>query len=73
MIKQKWLFWRAGFNPTNQSKLKCFLKTLIGWKKVGPQKSSFCFDHVNTTGYIIILNTGPSPSRYCKCTVYREY
>jgi len=38
MIKQKWLFWRAGFYLANQSNLKGFQKALIGWKKAGPPK-----------------------------------
>jgi len=32
--KQKWLFWRAGFYPANQSNLNIILKALIGWKKL---------------------------------------
>jgi len=27
--------------------LKSFQKALIGWKKAGPPKSHFCFDHIN--------------------------
>jgi len=45
--KQKWLFWRAGFYPANESNLKSFYKALIGWKKPALQKSHFCFDHAN--------------------------
>jgi len=47
MIKTKGFFWRADFYPANQSNLNSFQKALIGWKKAGPQKSHFCFDHVN--------------------------
>jgi len=47
MIKTKVGFWRAGFYPVNQSNLKSIQKALIGWKKAGPPKSHFCFDHVN--------------------------
>jgi len=45
--KQKWLFWRASFYPANQSNLKSIQKALISWKKAGPLKKHFCFDHVN--------------------------
>jgi len=38
--KQKWLFWRAGFYPANQSNLKSFQKSLIGWEKAG-QNATF--------------------------------
>jgi len=27
--------------------MKSYQKALIGYKKAGPQKSHFCFDHVN--------------------------
>jgi len=37
----------AGFYPANQGNLKSFQKALIGWKKAGPPKSHFCFNHVN--------------------------
>jgi len=33
LSKQKWLFWRAGFYPANQSNIKSIQKALIGWKK----------------------------------------
>jgi len=41
--KQKWLFWRAGFYPANQSNLKSLLNALIGWKKAGPPKKPLLF------------------------------
>jgi len=44
---QKWSFWRASFYPAYQSNLKSIQKPLIGWKKAGPPKSHFCFNHVN--------------------------
>jgi len=47
MIKTKVAFWRADFYPANQSNLKSIQKALIGWKKAGPPKKPFCFDHVN--------------------------
>jgi len=48
MNKTKGLLWRAGFYPGNQSNLKNFLKSLIGWKiKADPSKTRFCFDYVN--------------------------
>jgi len=31
--KQKWLFWRTGLYPANQSNPKSFQKALIGWEK----------------------------------------
>jgi len=43
MIKQKWLFWRAGFYLANQSNLKSFQKARIGWKKAGPPKKPLLF------------------------------
>jgi len=42
-LNQKWLFWRAGFYPANQSNLKSFQKGLIGWKKDGPPKKPLLF------------------------------
>jgi len=39
MIKTKWLFWRAGFYPANQSNLKIIQKALVGWKKADPLKN----------------------------------
>jgi len=47
MIKTKVVFWRAGFYLANQSNLKSFQKSLIGWKKAGPSKKPLLFDHVN--------------------------
>jgi len=47
MIKTKVTFWSAGFYLANQSNLKSFQKTLIGWKKPVLQKIHFCFGHVN--------------------------
>jgi len=43
MINTKVAFWRAGFYPANQSNLKSFQKTLIGWKKAGPPKNPLLF------------------------------
>jgi len=45
--QNKWIFWRAGFYPANQNNLKSFQKALMSWKKAGPSKSHFCFNHVN--------------------------
>jgi len=47
MIKTKVAFLKAGFYPANQSNMKSFQKALIGWKKAGPPKSHFCYNHVN--------------------------
>jgi len=41
--KQKWLFWRAGFYPANQSDLKSFQRALIGWEKAGLLKKQLLF------------------------------
>jgi len=41
MIKTKVVY------PANQSNLKSIQKALIGWKKAGPPKKHFYFDHVN--------------------------
>jgi len=41
--KQKWLFWRAGFYPANQSNLKSIQKALLGWKKADPPKNPLLF------------------------------
>jgi len=38
MIKQKRIFWRAGFFPANHSCLKTFQIVLIGWIKASPPK-----------------------------------
>jgi len=35
--KQKWLLWRVGFYPANQSNLKSIQRAMIGWK-AGPRK-----------------------------------
>jgi len=43
MIKTKVAFWRAGFFAANESKLKSFIKALIGWKKVGLPKMPLLF------------------------------
>jgi len=43
MTKTKVAFWRAGFYPANQSNLKSFQTTLIGWKKAGPPKKPLLF------------------------------
>jgi len=44
---QKWLFWRAGFYSAIHINQKSFQKALNVWKKAGPSKKHFCFDHVN--------------------------
>jgi len=41
--KQKWLFWRADFYPSNQNNLKSFQKAVIGWKKAGTPKKPLLF------------------------------
>jgi len=48
-------FWRAGFYPANQSNLKSIQTSLIGWKKAGPPKKHFCFDHVNRLLMLLTL------------------
>jgi len=64
MIKTRVAFWRAGFYPANQSNLKSFQKSLVGWKKSGPLKSHYCFDLVNRL--IVFLN--PSKRDYTELT-----
>jgi len=42
-LKQKWLFWRAGFFPANQGFVKTFQIALISWIKAGPPKKPVLF------------------------------
>jgi len=58
--KQKWLFWRAGFYPANQNKLKSFHKSLIGWKKAGPPKKPLLFWSCKQAKYYLWL-AGKNP------------
>jgi len=46
-----WLFWKAGFYPTNQSNFKGFQKVLIGWNKAVLHKIRICFGHIMYTKY----------------------
>jgi len=55
MIKTKRFFWKAGFFTANQRFLKAFKIALISWKKAGPPKKRFCFDHTNRL--ILIFNS----------------
>jgi len=54
MIKTK------SFYSANQSNLKSFQKALIGWKKAGPPKSHFCFNHVNRLLLTALIATWPT-------------
>jgi len=47
MIKTKAAFLEGRLFSSQSDLLRKLLIALIGWIKGGPQKSHFCFDHVN--------------------------
>jgi len=47
VIKTKVVFLKGRLLSSQSEQFKKYSKSLIGWKKSAPQKSHFCFDHVN--------------------------